>query len=104
VPDAVTNNWLNILPMKDQVIDGVQHTGTQVHRRIHGRAMVDGRFLPKFGPLQQLQYGTKKSTRAILGWVPETVGRMAGDGIVDGLNSQDPDDPAQTQPPWFNQP
>jgi hypothetical protein len=94
VPDGLMNNWLNILPMKDQIIDGVQHTASQVHRRIHGRAMVNGEFLPKFTPIQQFQYGTKNSTRAILGWIPETTGRMVGDWAADSLNDPSTDNPA----------
>lgn len=101
VPDFLTNNWLNILPMKDQVIDGVAHTGAQVHRRLHGRAQVGGELLPKFNPMQQLRYGTKKSTRALLGWLPETGGRIVGDGISDWLN-----DPlaGETATPKYDQP
>jgi hypothetical protein len=94
VPDRFANNWLNILPMKDQVIDGVAHTGAQVHRRVHGRAVVNGQLMPRFTPLQQLQYGTKSSTRAVLGAVPETLGRATGNWIADQqISSPSPYDP-----------
>jgi hypothetical protein len=83
IPDALTNNWLNILPMKDQVIDGIEHTGTQIHRRLHGRAKVDGQILPKFSPLQQVQYGTKASTRALAGYLPGALVRTGVDAMFD---------------------
>ena len=92
VPDGVTNNWFNILPMKDQVIDGIAHTGTQVHRRIHGRATVNGELLPKFTPLQKLQYGTKSSTKAVLGWLPEAASRIGVDGIAHWSDDGSPAD------------
>jgi hypothetical protein len=86
VPDRVANHWLNIKPMTDRVIDGVEHTGAQVHRRIHGRARVNGQLMPRFTPLQRLQYATKPSTRGLLGVAPETLGRVVGDGLADNLN------------------
>jgi hypothetical protein len=65
-PDWLKNNWLNVKPMRDQVIDGIEHTGSEVHRRIHGRARVNGEWLPEFNFLQKLRYGAKPSTAAFV--------------------------------------
>ena len=83
VPDRVVHNWLNIKPMADDVVEGIEHTGSQIHRRTHGRANVGGEILPKFNVVQQLRYATKPSTRALLLGGPEAVVRTAADKFLE---------------------
>jgi len=76
VPDRVVNNWLNIKPMANETVKGVEHTGPQVHRRMHGPAKVNGQMLPEFSFLQKAKYGTKPSTRVLIAAPIETAGRV----------------------------
>ena len=83
VPDSMTNNWINIKPMADEVIEGVQHTGAQVHRRLHGRAMVNGQWMPEFNWFQKLRYGAKPSGAAALLEAPASVASGAVNKAID---------------------